>query len=97
MEHDVNETGQMAVQLWANSASSEMSLQLLRLPTAKKALVVSSKGQFVNNYPIESKMEQVILRNLLGTSDEEPYKNVHGLSLFQWHRFRDTLESRVIT
>lgn len=31
MEHDVTETGQMAVQLWGNSASSEMSLQLFRL------------------------------------------------------------------
>lgn len=34
MEHDVKETGQMAVQLWGNSASSEMSLQLFRLLTA---------------------------------------------------------------
>lgn len=34
MEHDVKETGQMAVQLWGNSASPEMSLQLFRLLTA---------------------------------------------------------------
>lgn len=72
MEHDVKETGQMAVQLWGNSASSEMSLQLFRLLTAdqdtdckKKALVVSRKWQFVNNYPADSKVEQVMLRDLL--------------------------------
>lgn len=79
MEHDVKETGQMAAQLWGNSARSVMTPQLFRLLTAdstdcrsklltgkKKTIqAVSSKWQFVNNYPIESKVEQVILRNLL--------------------------------
>lgn len=34
MEHDVKETGQMAAQLWGNSARSVMTPQLFRLLTA---------------------------------------------------------------